>query len=1402
MKRTIHTLSSTILLLCILCFNAVAKTSSPEATARCQDITIQLDADGSASIVATQINNSSGDPDDFLTFSLDISEFDCSNIGENTVILGVLDQFENFTSCESIVTVEDTTPPNASCFSTAVVLDATGQTILSPDIFNNNSTDNCGAPLEFSLSRTVVTCDDLASAPLIILTVTDASGNSDSCNGFVTVIDNIGPSISCNQTTVELDADGTASITVDDIATYTDNCPINAAIRENSLSSFTCENLGVQFVFVEFSNEAGAILSSCGAAVTITDPSGICGCQDNEIPNAICNDLTITLDDNGTASISVADIDNNSTDDCEIISTTLNNTDFDCDNLGANTVILTVTDAVENVGTCEATVTVENEFAPTLVGVADDITLECGGFIQPPPNVTGQDFCGNNLTVTFSQDFEQSSNCPIVFVNTRFYSATDAFGNTITQTQTITIVDNEGPILQAIPADITISCGDPIPPQAEIIVTECTTSFDLSVLDTPIDDCTNQSIERKWTATDDCGNESTAIQIITVVDNEAPTLTTLPPSEIELICGDVIPSDAPGAIDNCSENLTKTFNDVINSTNATVRTWTIADDCGNFTTWIQTITSIEDTTAPVITGLPEDITIDCDGDIPTSDVTATDDCDENVEVIISVFQTPGECPVGIILTREYTATDAAGNSVTQIQTVTIENLAPPVLSNVPADATINCGADLLVPDVTASDACPGSVEITFEESEVTTSGNCLAFTRTWTATDICGNQASETQNITIIDELAPTLSGVPADVTINCGDELPSTTDVVAIDECSDASIFFIEIQLEDCTNSIRRSWTATDGCGNEYTEIQNITIEDNDAPEFVSAPVDITVACGEVPDFLELEATDCGSIVPGNSGQNIEAIGNLNIITRNWSVTDACGNTAVWSQTITEDCTPDVEEIVVDCSDDITVSCDLSGTHVSWEEPTATSTCTEGTSTCEISVPYYIDMGIHNGHRYFCSQSNSLSWAQARQTAAAYGGYLVVINDATENEFIRDAIIAPTCWLGLTDEVNEGNFVWEGGQNSNYSNWLNSEPNNQDNYYSGGADHVVLIKSDGKWRDRAGQQHHEFIIEIPCDESGLSITQTSGPTNGGEFPEGTTTVSYDFTDACGSTASCSFDVTVETCPEPADYCDVWGNSYYEYIQQVCTNDFSNWSGNNGGYADFTNYSSEMYSNCLHYIYLRPGYTWNSYTSYWKVWIDWNQDGDFSDAGELVVACRNSYGRWYGIHVPADASPGATRMRVAMKYGGYPQPCGSVGYGEVEDYTIYVNSNAPLIAEDIDELQASRAFDNTTSPFTAYYNERDADGNFVRIKSNETVDIFPNPASNQISIVLNQFENEDAVYEIYHSTGVLMEKINNVTTNTTVTVNTSHYESGVYTVLLKVNGQVKQSVPFVKISDK
>jgi len=142
-------------------------------------------------------------------------------------------------------------------------------------------------------------------------------------------------------------------------------------------------------------------------------------------------------------------------------------------------------------------------------------------------------------------------------------------------------------------------------------------------------------------------------------------------------------------------------------------------------------------------------------------------------------------------------------------------------------------------------------------------------------------------------------------------------------------------------------------------------------------------------------------------------------------------------------------------------------------------------------------------------------------------------------------------------------------------------------------------------------------------------------------------------------------------------YCQSAGSmTNYEFIENVNVAGINNTSGNNGGYADYTAQTANVDAGTSYAIILTPGFLQGAYTENWKVWIDFNKDGDFTDSGEEILSQSSNTTINSSISIPASAPSGSTRMRVTMNYSNPVTSCGGFQYGEVEDYTVNIGGAA------------------------------------------------------------------------------------------------------------------------------
>ena len=420
----------------------------------------------------------------------------------------------------------------------------------------------------------------------------------------------------------------------------------------------------------------------------------------------------------------------------------------------------------------------------------------------------------------------------------------------------------------------------------------------------------------------------------------------------------------------CNLSITNVDSTVSGScTDVVTRVWTVSDDCGISEVHTQIVTVV-DSSAPVLSGVPSDTTVECDSVPAPPSVTALDACDGSVSVTLLVTTNAGACAQSFTLTRTWSAADACGNTTNASQMVTVQDTTDPVLIGVPANVTVECNAIPNPPTVTATDNCdPGPVGVNYVET--TNSGSCahsFTLTRTWSATDACGNTAMGSQIITVQDTTAPVLIGVPANATVEC-DAIPTPPTVTAVDNCDTSTI---SVNLSENTSggscgdsyTVTRTWSASDACGNTAMGSQIITVQDTTPPVLIGVPANATVPCESIPTPPTVTAADnCDS---GSITVNLAETTNTGScafqysLTRTWSAVDRCGNTNTASQQITVEDT--VAPVLTGAPSDVTVACE----HV----PPATNVVT-ATDNCDNGLVVNLNITTNAGS---CAQSFTLT--------------------------------------------------------------------------------------------------------------------------------------------------------------------------------------------------------------------------------------------------------------------------------------------------------------------------------------------------------------------------------------------------------------------------------------------
>lgn len=219
-------------------------------------------------------------------------------------------------------------------------------------------------------------------------------------------------------------------------------------------------------------------------------------------------------------------------------------------------------------------------------------------------------------------------------------------------------------------------------------------------------------------------------------------------------------------------------------------------------------------------------------------------------------------------------------------------------------------------------------------------------------------------------------------------------------------------------------------------------------------------------------------------------------------------------------------------------------------------------------------------------------------------------------------------------------------------------------------------------------------------------------------------------------------------------YCTSSGNNSNNlWIDLVTLGTINNVTGSNGGYGDFTSLSTNLIKGRNASMNLSAGKTNAQDRLYFRVYIDFNGDGDFNDSGETVASFNSTSSGVINrlFTVPSNAATGATRMRVSVRYGGYPSSCGTFSNGEVEDYTVII----------VNALKGQQA-----------------------IVEKEQFEVSPNPVSDFLSIDLNAVSSKQASLVLYDANGkqVMAESWNITEGNNQKTIDLSQLPAGLYVV--------------------
>ncbi len=566
--------------------------------AKAKNITVQLTAAGTVSVTAAQVNNASTDNCTVAKLQLDKTVFDCSNVGNNTVVLTVTDGAGNASSASAIVTVQDLVKPVVLTKNISVQLDQAGSASITAAQVNNGSTDNCGIA-SVSVSPSSFTCANLG-ANTVTLTVTDVNGNVATRTAVVTVQDLRPPTVITKNITIQLGSTGTVTITAAQVDNgSTDNCTI-ASMTVAPLS-FNCTKVGVNTVTLTVKDSKGNV-SSGTALVTVIDLTP---------PVVLTKNVTVVLTSAGAASITTAQVNNASTDNCGIATFSLNKANFDCSNIGNNTVILTATDAAGNSSAAPAVVTVLDNSKPVVLTKNVTVQLDASG----AASVTAAQVDNgstDNCSIASMSVSPASFTCANVGNNTVTLTVTDVSGNTATKTAVVAVQDLLPPVARAQDIVVALNAAGTATITAAQVNNGSTDNCGITTMSvSPASfSCANVGANSvTLTVKDAKGNTSSTTAILTVIDTVPPVVITRNISVALTSLGTVTITPAQvnnGSTDRCGI-LTMTLDKTIFSCSdigANTVTLTITDVHGNVSTGTAVVTVTGEIPTVTISSVP------------------------------------------------------------------------------------------------------------------------------------------------------------------------------------------------------------------------------------------------------------------------------------------------------------------------------------------------------------------------------------------------------------------------------------------------------------------------------------------------------------------------------------------------------------------------------------------------------------------------------------------------------------------------------------------------------------------------------------------------------------------------------------------------------------------------------
>lgn len=741
------------------CFSQVIVESFSPVVANCQDIDVVLNGSGIVDVDPAQIDNGSTFDCGNLSFSLDVSSFECLNVGPNDVVLTVDNGLGESDDCTAVIQVEDLIPPVLLCnTSVQINLDANGTASLVASDLDNGSFDNCD--FDFFVANTSFNCSDLGLNP-VVLSGTDVAGNTGACSSMVSVVDNIPPNAVCNASvSINLDTDGSYILDPLEIDNgSSDNCSGISLFLSND--SFNCDDIGSQSITLSVIDGSGNT-QACVTDLIILDGS---------IPSMVCTDIAVSLDAMGEVEITPSDVDGGSSVSCGNLDLSLSLSTFDCTMAGINSILLTGISDSGNSTTCNANVTVVDSDQP-LVTCLSNVSIELdqsGLAILQTTEILNEaiDNCSGALSFAISPSI---FSCDNLGLNSVALTATDASGNIGSCSVDVLIEDLIAPTVVCTNSEVTIGLDGSVDIPVISLITSLSDNCDVNPSVSPSQltfECSDAGINSvSILVSDGNGNTSNCNVDILVDYDDTPAAVCVKQAtvaldesgvgvvELEAIdAGSFVLCETPEFI--LSQEVFSCDHLGFNTVELSVLNNSgIGNSC---TTEVLVIDDI----APVIECADLTMELEFDGSLLVYTdqllLEATDNCEELEFAIESYsFDCSNLGIIDVLVELE----DGSGNTASCSSVVTIIDVHPPIAicNDIDLELDVNGQAVLDVNAVGSAsfDLCTSvSLDLSTNQFDCSSVGETEVVTLT--VSDEYGNITSCQAEVTVLDLLAPDL---------------------------------------------------------------------------------------------------------------------------------------------------------------------------------------------------------------------------------------------------------------------------------------------------------------------------------------------------------------------------------------------------------------------------------------------------------------------------------------------------------------------------------------------------------------------------------------------------------------------------------------------------------------------